>query len=153
MERRKVNELRTTTLFFRLPLGRTSLIVRQRVITQGLLLNSYLNFPFQVPVYINTSPASPASEKCINTSPAMYINTSPAPEKCINTSPAVYINTSPATPPDKYLHTSPAFFSAGEESGNCRPIYFSGHRLRNLSGFFSAGEAFINTSPAFFGAG
>jgi len=49
-------------------------------------------------VYINTSPASPAPKKCINTSPAVYINTSPP----------VYINTSPATPPDKYLYTSPA---------------------------------------------
>ena len=28
-------------------------------------------------MYINTSPASPAPEKCINTSPAVYINTSP----------------------------------------------------------------------------
>src|SRR6218665_1713561 len=55
-------------------------------------------------------------------------------EKCINTSPTVYINTSPAVSPEKYLYTSPgagevyintspAFFGAGEESGNCRSIY------------------------------
>ena len=37
---------------------------------------------------------------CINTSPAVYINTSPV---YINTSPAVYINTSPV-----YINTSPA---------------------------------------------
>src|SRR6218665_2873138 len=80
-------------------------------------------------VYINTSPASPAPEKCINTSSAVhintspvYINTSPAPEKCINTSPAVHINTSPV-----YINTSPAMGKVYK--------YFS--RM-----------AYINTSPA-----
>src|SRR6218665_2104851 len=54
---------------------------------------------------------------------AVYINTSPA------VSPEKYLYSSPARRSVAYMNTSPAFFGAGEESGNCRPIY-------------------INTSPA-----
>ena len=69
------------------------------------------------PVYINASPASPAP---------------PAPEKCINTSPAVYINTSPASPaPDKCINTYLAmqalykyFYGAGEVYINTSPAFF-----------------------------
>src|SRR6218665_243729 len=109
-------------------------------------------------VYINTSPASPASpapKKCINASPAMYINTSPAPEKCINTSPAVYINTSPATPPEKCINTSPAS-PAPEKCINTSPAVYINTSLAMQAlykYFYGAGEVYINTSPAFFGDG
>src|SRR6218665_3907221 len=109
-----------------------------------------------VGLYINTSPASPAPENSINTSPAVhintspvYINTSPAPEKCINTSRhGVYKYFSGAG--EVYLNTTMAFFCPGKVLDKCRPIY------KYFSSFSGAGEVYkyfsgtvyINTSPA-----